>query len=182
MVFRVLLTYCIESGMAASMLLLAGLVARSSLRGQIILALTRQPDSVRSNETGWVRDVLVVSAARPLASSFSFFSSWLATGVFATQRVRSSCTSRALRWYLRRSRRSFLGCPLLLRLLQLRLSCWVPRIYTNTTPAGLRVSIARCLVDPWTVLVCILGSRRFLLSRRRLLCLTRLLTFRSRCR
>ena len=71
--FRVLLTYCIESGMAASMLLLAGLVARSSLRGQIILALTRQPDSVRSNETGWVRDVLVVSAARPLASSFSFF-------------------------------------------------------------------------------------------------------------
>jgi hypothetical protein len=97
MVFRVLLTYCIESGMAASMLLLAGLVARSSLRGQIILALTRQPDSVRSNETGWVRDVLVVSAARPLASSFSFFSSWLATGVFVTQRVRSSCTSRALR-------------------------------------------------------------------------------------
>jgi hypothetical protein len=97
MVFRVLLTYCIESGMAASMLLLAGLVARSSLRGQIILALTRQPDSVRSNETGWVRDVLVVSAARPLASSFSVFSSWLATGVFVTQRVRSSCTSRALR-------------------------------------------------------------------------------------
>ena len=71
-VFRVGLTYCIESGTAASMFLLAEFVARSSPRGQICGAFTRQAVSIQSNVwTAWVRFVLVVYAARPLASSFS---------------------------------------------------------------------------------------------------------------
>ncbi len=39
-----------------------------------------------------------------------------------------------------------------------------PRIYTNTSPAGVRGSIFRCMFEPWApaglVLVYILGARK----------------------